>query len=93
MRNKITIPPDDPECEPGINERRSEWALIAIDKFRQATGIDEEDAVSDLIADIAHYCDRHGVQLMEEIRRAKMHYEAETALKGKQFKALTKSKQ
>lgn len=84
----IPLPPDDPDCEPGMNEKRSEWALIAIDKFRQTTGTDDEDAVADLIGDIAHYCDRHGVIMDDELRRAKSMYHYETQGQGRQLKSI-----
>ena len=76
--------PKDPE---GMNGERAEWADRAIAAFRRATRSDKEDAVCDLIADIAHWCDRNDTDLASEIRRAKLHY-SEEAPNGKQFDGL-----
>jgi hypothetical protein len=70
----IPLPPDPEE----MNDRRSAWAGEAITVFMRATGSDLEDAVSDLIADIRHWCDRHGIPFEVELDRARFHYEAET---------------
>jgi hypothetical protein len=70
-----TLLPPDPE---GMNDNRSAWADEAIAVFILATGTDLEDAVSDLIADLGHWCDRHGISFDEELRRARFHYDAET---------------
>lgn len=70
----IALPPD-PE---GMNDRRSAWADEAITAFMLATGTDLEDAVSDLIADLGHWCDRHDIDFDRELARAAFHYEAET---------------
>jgi hypothetical protein len=67
--------PSDPEAQ---NDSRSDWAEVAIRAFMQATGSDAGDAVSDLLADLAHYCDRHGLELGHELCRACSHYEEET---------------
>ncbi len=67
--------PPDPE---GMNDNRAAWAGEALAVFMLATGTDLEDAVSDLIADLMHWCDRHGIAFDEELARAATHYEAET---------------
>ncbi len=67
--------PPDPE---GMNDHRSAWAGEAIATFMLATGTDLEDAVSDLLADIRHWCDRHDIDFDVELGRAVAHYEAET---------------
>ena len=67
--------PPDPE---GMNDHRSAWAGEAIATFMLATGTDLEDAVSDLLVDIRHWCDRHNIDFDVEQGRAVAHYEAET---------------
>lgn len=84
---KRRLPPD-PERQ---NKNRSDWALEAIAAFQNTTNADDEDAVADLICDLAHMCDRfpeYGT-LADAIRRAAMHYDEETSGRGKQFKGVT----
>jgi hypothetical protein len=71
--------PPDPE---GMNEARSTWAAQAIDAFRDATGTDEEDALSDLLADLMHFADRRHHDFDAALLRARDHYEAETLPEG-----------
>ena len=71
--------PPDPER---INEARSNWAARAIDAFREATGTDEEDALSDLLADLMHWTDRRHHDFDTALLRARDHYEAETLPEG-----------
>ena len=68
------LPPDPEER----NDERAEWAQSAINAFRIATGTDPEDAVSDLLADLMHWCDRYGPGFHNELNRARNHYDAET---------------
>jgi hypothetical protein len=68
------LPPDPEE----MNAERSEWADTAIQAFRAMCGTDPEDAVCDLLADLHHYCDRHGYEWIAEYDRGQMHYDAET---------------
>ena len=67
--------PADPE---GQNEERARWAEAALSEFRVQTGADIEDAVSDLLADLMHWCDRHEQDFDLELQRAQGHYEIET---------------
>lgn len=61
-----TLPPTDAMRELGplpadpedMNEARAEWARVALDAFMQLTGTDLCDAVSDLLCDLRHLCDR-----------------------------------
>jgi hypothetical protein len=69
-----TLPPD-PE---GMNEDRSRWAEAAIHEFQRQTGADLEDSVSDLLADLMHWCDRNGIDFDTETDRARRHYDEET---------------
>jgi hypothetical protein len=48
--------PADPE---GMNDDRAKWAMKPLFAFMKETGVDPEDAISDLVADLMHYCDRH----------------------------------
>ena len=68
--------PQDPDR---LNAHRALWAAAALAQFRRQTGADLEDAVSDLLADLMHWCDRFGQELPAELRRACNHYAAETA--------------
>lgn len=72
--------PADPE---GQNNDRAEWAEEAIEAFRIETGCDLDTAVYDLLCDLAHYCDRHGLSFADELSHAKKHYNDETAAYGK----------
>ena len=49
--------PTDPDM---LNPNRARWAAAALAELRRLTGADEEDAVSDLLADLMHWCDRFG---------------------------------
>ncbi len=44
-----------------INDKRARFAESTIAHYLALTGGDEENAVSDLVADIAHLCDRKPV--------------------------------
>jgi len=67
--------PADPDEK---NEDRASWAEHALAAFMDATGSDKEDAVSDLLCDIMHWCDRNDQNFTAELNRAESHYEAET---------------
>lgn len=67
--------PPDPER---MNGKRSAWAATALAAFIDETGTDEEDAVCDLVADLIHWCDRHGYDFDAELDRGRSHYDAET---------------
>lgn len=81
------FPPPDPEEADGedMNGKRAEWAKAAIIAFVEATGTDLEDAVADLIADLGHFCDRHGMKLAKELGRGEDMYRFETQNQGEQF--------
>ena len=68
--------PPDPES---MNNDRAEWAATALRQFQSATGSDFEDALADLLGDLMHWADRNAVIFDDELSRARMHYEAETA--------------
>lgn len=72
-KRKICTP--DPE---GKNDGRALWAEGALIEYRQQTGADLEDAVSDLLADLMHWCDRNEFDFSRELDRARGHYAFET---------------
>jgi len=71
--------PGDPEKK---NTDRAIWAGIAVAHFQDQTGTDDQDALSDMLCDLLHLCDRRakepGFDFDKELARAKMHYQAET---------------
>ena len=73
-RESLPLPPD-PDRR---NAHRALGAATALAELRRLTGADEEDAVSDLLADLMHWCDRFGQEFPKELRRARYHYEEET---------------
>lgn len=78
--------PEDPEsCGGPTNADRAVWAEQALQTFNQSTGVDLEDAVADLITAMAHFCDRHGMNIAQEIERARGMYGDETDGGGTQF--------
>jgi hypothetical protein len=62
----------------GENANRANSARLAIDAFLSARKADRQDAVQDLLCNLAHYCDRTGEDLLTALRIAKTNYEAET---------------
>lgn len=44
--------PPDPE---GMNDARADWAAGAVQTFQAITGADDEDVLSDLLADLMHW--------------------------------------
>ena len=85
MTNTITTPnsqrqlPHDPDS---MNNDRASWAGAAIEAFIVETGTDEEDALSDLLADLMHWCDRNNYDMDAALERSRGHYEAETGGEG-----------
>ncbi len=83
------------QCDEGIpNDDRASWAEAALLAFAQRTGMakemvgDKEDTffiVSDLLADLGHWCDRHRLDLAEALAHAGHHYSTETKGYGRQF--------
>lgn len=67
--------PPDPE---GMNDKRSAWAAKAIAAFQQETGVEDEDALADLLADLMHWADRSNYDFDATMDRARFHYIAET---------------
>jgi hypothetical protein len=76
LKKKAKRLPPDPEA---MNNERAEWAAIALRQFQCATGADFDDALADLLGDLMHWADRNAITFDDELSRARMHYEAETA--------------
>lgn len=78
-RMKATPPkkrlPADPD---EMNDARADWADVALVAFMAETGTEQEDAICDLVADLRHWCDRHGMDFERELARGNAHYDAET---------------
>src|SRR6185312_12578568 len=90
------IPPDGTADEGITNDERASWAEVALVTFGQRTGMvrvhlgDKEDAflvVADLLCDMAHWCDRTGVDLQSALRLATSHYMEETGGQGTQLES------
>lgn len=88
------IPPDATADEGITNEERASWADVALVAFSQRTGAvsdwmgtDKERSlvVTDLLADLAHWCDRNNVDMQAAIQRATNHYQTETGSEGIQL--------
>ncbi len=73
-RQAKPLPPDPEER----NDQRAYHANTALLQFQRLTGADTEDALSDLLADLLHWCDRNGQDFATELQRARTHYEVET---------------
>lgn len=69
--------PPDPD---GMNEKRADWAANALSTFVGDTKTDAEDAVSDLLVDIMHWCDRNSTDFERELARSLNHYRSETTV-------------
>lgn len=74
--------PPDPE---GLNDVRARVATDALALSAKAFGKPPAAAVGDFLACLAHWCDRHRLDLQEELRRATLHYQTETNKQGKQL--------
>jgi hypothetical protein len=88
------IPLDATTHEGTTNNQRASWAEAVILAFGQRTGSianaigDREEPfliVADLLADLAHWCDRNELDLQSAIQYASRHYHTETGATGKQL--------
>lgn len=65
------------------NEDRADWACQALGTFMEATGVDPESAVADLICNLMHLMDRepeeYGEDFWHELANGLGHYEFETS--------------
>lgn len=76
MSNQLPPDPDN------MNEDRAKWASVALLAFMEETGTEAEDALCDILCDLMHLADRRrdGEDDFEAaLRRARGHYEEETA--------------
>ena len=67
------------------NDKWAETAKDCLDLFMKQTGCDPENALADLLANLAHWCDRNDTEFEVELRRAAMHYGEETDGRGAQL--------
>jgi hypothetical protein len=77
--------PSDPE---DMNDERAYWAGETLAYFTRTYGEQEggdRQNLADLLADLAHYCDRNSLKLDECLATARMNYAAETDEQGAQF--------
>ena len=88
------VPLDATADERTTNDDRAAWAEVALVAFGQHTGMvrsrtgDDEVpflVVADLLADLAHWCDRNNVSLQSALKHAAMHYQTETGSQGTQL--------
>ncbi|MGZ4867367.1 MAG: hypothetical protein ACXV7C_09105 [Candidatus Angelobacter sp.] len=89
-----SIPPNATADEGITNTERALWAETALMAFGRRIGAasnsigDKEDPfliVADLLADLAHWCDRNDVSLQSALEYATRHYMTETSMEGKQL--------
>jgi hypothetical protein len=59
------------------NLDRAEWAAAALRHFQCTTGTDYDDALTDLLCDLHHFCDRENVSFQTALNTARKHYDAE----------------
>lgn len=53
------------------NEDRARWALTALCAFAEKAGSAADgEALRDLLIDLGHYADQHGIDFIEEVDRA-----------------------
>jgi hypothetical protein len=75
--------PPDPER---MNDARSTWAAHALYAFMDATGTDLQEALSDLLADLMHWCDRNSNASFDDaLARGRFHYNEETTAEEDQL--------
>jgi len=67
------------------NDKRAETAQACLDLFMKQTGCDPENALADLLADLAHWCDYNDTDFESELRKAASHYADETDGRGAQL--------
>ena len=74
LKNFRKLPPDPEE----MNDKRAAWASSSLRAFITETGVDEEDALGDLLCNLMHWSDRNNYDFDAALDRARFHYEAET---------------
>lgn len=85
QRGKRRKLPPDPDRG---NLRRSKHAEAAFSAHRDDTNCYDESAMdnlTDMLCNLAHFCDRKKLSLPDALRRAADHYQTETASQGTQL--------
>ena len=91
----MSAPNDESTDERPTNDERASWAEAGLIAFCKQTGVissslgDKEEAsliIADLLADLAHWCDRKHVNLPSALTHAARHYQAETGGQGGQLR-------
>lgn len=87
VRYRKSVPPSEGEgCE--HNDAKASFAAATLAYYETIVGKnDGQTTVTDLLGDLAHYCDRHGLDFPEARLSADCHYGAETKGQGSQFDA------
>lgn len=71
-------PPDPEEA----NHSRAVWAQTAVTEFQRSTGTEDGDALSDLLCNLMHLCDRRDTEVgwgfAAALQRAQRSYAEET---------------
>jgi hypothetical protein len=67
------------------NEDRAVRAQTILEQYTKLAGLDPEDAVTGLLADLAHWCDHNDTDFESELRKAASHYADETDGRGAQL--------
>jgi hypothetical protein len=66
----------------GENGSRALRGSDAVRGFQSSTHCDDDDALSDLLADLMHHSDREGPDFTAALQRATLSYELDTAMTG-----------
>ena len=95
MNTKRSILPPDPEHTNSLSAKQAAETIDFFTKHhgeKPYSGITKHQRLdlkaqnlTDLLANIGHYCDREGINLQDRLRIAANHYTAETDCKGIQF--------
>lgn len=89
------IPKHATHHEDVTNDERASWAEVGLLAYGQQTGTvgdkvgDDEDPsviITELLADIAHWCDRNNVDLQAALASAAKYYHTETGGEGRQLR-------
>jgi len=65
--------------------KNAERAVVAYDDvaYDSARAEPQEDTVCDLLCDLRHFCDQHGIDWAETLKRGMWHYECETRIESR----------
>lgn len=59
------------------NAQRAEWGAIALQAFMDATRVDEDEALGDLLCSLMHYCREEDIQFLAHLNQGALHFQAE----------------